>query len=286
MTIAMEVAAPIHVRSAATLPDHLSWSSLRAFATCGKRYFWKYIEPVPEEFKASSLAFGGAFHSAVEAICAARLRGDPVPEIEAVLADYDSAWQRETAAGPQIQYCKGETDLTLRELASRMLAVYREYAINESTLPDPGVIIGIEEARRFRLLADVPPIESRLDLLELQGDDLIVSDLKTSRSRYSEAKVRESLGQLILYATSLVGLAKELGAKRIVPQFIVVSKGKNPALQVLRPQANQDDVSRLKQFSVETNGVRDLGTDSSRSLFETRRLVLCSVPYRGRCLGH
>ena len=92
-----------------------------------------------------------------------------------------------------------------------MLAVYAEYASLETTLPDTAQIISIEHSNRFRLLADVPPIESRIDLLELQGTDLVVSDLKSSRSRWNDAKVLESISQLVLYATGLVPLMKSLG---------------------------------------------------------------------------
>src|SRR5258708_1423842 len=93
--------------------DHLSWSGIKTYQTCPKKFEFKYLERAPEEFKASSLLFGGAFHSAAENICEARLRGLPVPEIEDILAAFDTAWQRETAAAPEIQYCKDEDEIQL-----------------------------------------------------------------------------------------------------------------------------------------------------------------------------
>jgi CRISPR/Cas system-associated exonuclease Cas4 (RecB family) len=260
--------------------DHLSWSSIKTYATCPKKFEYKYVTQAPEEFKASSLVFGGAFHKAVESICEARLRGDPVPEIEAVLATFDSAWAQEIAFGPEMTFCKDEDSASLRELAQRMLAVFREYAINEATLPEPAVIVGIEESRRFRVVAEVPPIESRIDLLELHGTDLIVTDLKTSRSRWNDTKVQEAIPQLILYASSLVPMMKELGATRVVPRFVVVSKAKTPVVQVLEPKATQDDVTRLKQTVTETWAAIQTG------LFVKRESWACAqCPFRGRCLG-
>src|SRR6185295_17156681 len=122
----------------------------------------------------------------------------------------------------------------------------------EATLPEAGQVISIEHANRFRLLADVPPIESHVDLLELQGTNLVVSDLKSSRSRWNEAKVQESIPQLVLYATGLLPLMRELGANRIVTKFVVVTKAKKPAVQIIQPQASQDDVVRLRQTVSET----------------------------------
>jgi len=168
----------------------------------------------------------------------------------------------------------------LRELAQRMLAAYAEYAALESTLPEPAQIISIEHSNRFRLLADVPPIESRIDLLELRGTDLIVSDLKSSRSRWNDAKVLEAIPQLVLYATGLLPLMRELGATRIITKFVVVTKAVKPKVQVLQPQASQDDVVRLKQTISETWSAIQTG------LFVKRESWQCaSCGFRHRCLG-
>ncbi len=170
--------------------------------------------------------------------------------------------------------------MSLHELAQRMLAVYSEYAALETTLPDTAQIISIEHSNRFRLLADVPPIESRIDLLELQGKNLVVSDLKSSRSRWNETKVAEAIPQLVLYATGLLPLMRELGATRIVTKFVVVTKAKKPVVQVLQPQASQDDVVRLKQTLTETWSAIQTG------LFVKRESWACAqCPYKNRCLG-
>ena len=60
----MEAPPPV---SPATL-DHISYSSVKTYQTCPRKFAFKYIEQVPEEFKPSSLAFGSAFHTAVERV--------------------------------------------------------------------------------------------------------------------------------------------------------------------------------------------------------------------------
>ncbi len=92
-----------------------------------------------------------------------------VPPLDEILNAFDTAWSNETL-GTDIQFCKEEDEQSLREPAEQMLAIdLPEYAALESTLPEPAQIISIEHSNRFRLLADVPPIESRIDLLELRG---------------------------------------------------------------------------------------------------------------------
>ena len=48
-------------------------------------------------------------------------------------------------------------------------------------MPETGQVISIEHANRFRLPAEIPRIESHIDLLELQGTNLVVSDLRRDK---------------------------------------------------------------------------------------------------------
>src|SRR5947209_232870 len=120
---------------AVTALDHLSWSGINAYKTCPRKFAFRYIEKVPEEFKPSSLAFGSAFHTAVERVQEARLQGLSVPPLDEILNAFDTAWSKETL-GTDVQFCKEEDLVSLRKLAQRMLAVYSEYAALETTLPD------------------------------------------------------------------------------------------------------------------------------------------------------
>ena len=259
--------------------DHISFSSIKTYAACPRKFAFKYIEKIPEEFKPSSLAFGSAFHSAVERVQEIRLQGLGVPAPDEILSVFDTAWSNETL-GAVVQFCKEEDAQTVRVLARRMLDAYITYAALEATLPNQAQIISIEHSNRFRLLADVPPVESRIDLLELQGTDLVVSDLKSSRSRWNDTKVAESIPQLVLYATGLLPLMRELGAKRIVTKFVVVTKAKKPVVQVLQPQASQADVVRLKQTITDTWSAINAG------IFVKRESWVCAqCPFKGRCLG-
>ena len=263
----------------AVLFDHLSFSSIKTFQSCPRKFAFKYVEKRPEEFTPSCFTFGGAFHRAVERVHESAIAGGACPELDELLDAFDRAWLELAAERPQIRFSKDEDVGSLRQLATRMLSAYREHVLS-----NPGTgsqIIAIEEKVRFRLLADVPPIEMRLDLLELNGNDLIVSDLKTSKSRWSDAKLADGLPQLVLYAHGLMPLLRELGATRIVPRFVAVTKAKKPVVQVLQPIATQDDAARLKQTVSETWSAIQNG------VFHRRESWACTqCPYRRHCLGH
>jgi len=256
--------------------DHLSWSSVKTYATCPRRFAFRYIEQVPEEFTAASLAFGSAFHAAVDCIHQARIEGAYRQPASIFMRRFSKVWNEMVAELP-IQFAKGEDAITLHETASRMLAAYLDHL----SQTEGRSIIAIEESLRFRLLLNVPPLEMRLDLLELTTDgDLIVSDLKTSRSRWNDEKAREHLPQLVLYANGLMPLLRELGAKRIVPRFVVISKAKKTVVQVLEPVASQTDVTRLKEQVADTWSAIQAG------VFVKRESWACmQCPYRKRCLG-
>ena len=226
--------------------DHLSWSGVRTYSDCPRKFFYRYVEKAPEEFLPSALTFGHAIHHVIEGMYQSRLEGKDLPDHLALIDQYSQSWKEETQSGPGVKFGKDETNESLRELAVRMISALRSHVAAE-TENSTSTLIGIEHAIRFRLLAYAPPVEMRLDLVEIDGLDLVVTDWKSSRSSWNEAKVAESLPQLVVYAAGLVPLLKATGTKRIVTKFLVVTKGKTPKLQVFQPQPTQADVEKIKQ---------------------------------------
>ena len=257
--------------------DHLSWSSIQTYRTCPRKFFYKYVARAPEESVAAALIHGGAIHRAVERAHEARMQGNAIPNVDSLLDAYDEGWGDGVRGRTAIQYSQGEDAATLRELAGRMLLAYRRHMESEGAAQT----IGVEHAVRFRLLSDAPPIEARLDLVELRGTDLIVTDVKTSRSRWSDDKAREQLPQLVFYAFAAVAIMRELGATRLVPRFVVVTKGKTPVVQVVEPKASSEDASRAKQLLADC-----WQTMRSSSAFVRHEGWQCKqCQFRVRCLG-
>ena len=124
-TAAVRAAMP----AAAPALDHISWSGVTTYCACPRKFYYRYIERAPEEFVPAALAFGGAFHRAVELIHEARLQCAPIPDSDALLAGYDHSWSEATADAPEVMHAKDEDAVSLRETAQRMLTVYREHVV-------------------------------------------------------------------------------------------------------------------------------------------------------------
>ena len=66
------------------------------------------------------------------------------------------------------------------------------------------------------------------DLLTENSDSLLITDIKTSRGRWSQEQVEDSSEQLQLYSH----LASEISpAKKIMTRFLVLTKTKEPVIE-------------------------------------------------------
>lgn len=226
----------------------LSWSRLSTYNQCPRKFFYHYIEQRSHERTSAALVFGSGLHRSFEAINEYRLNSDCEMPLQEALAAFDSAWAMESA-GKTIAFGKGEDADSLHQLAERMITAYLS---RRSEQPQRNEVVAVEHEANFSLIPDAPSFIARLDLVELSPTgDLIITDYKTSRSPYSEQRIREAWPQLITYCHAAMPLLRELGAKRIVPQLIIITKAKSPKVQYIQPQASQEDVERLKEMASE-----------------------------------
>ena len=267
------LAEPVQV---ARIP-HLSWSKIQLYLTCPRQFAYSYLEQAPQERVSASLVFGGAIHRAVETVHEARLAGLPLPTVEQLLAAYSAAWKLETRPDVGIEYARGEDAATLRGLAGRALEAYLEWLKVEGLR---GKVIAIEHEENFELLPEAPPVKARLDLLELVGDELHVIDLKTSRCSWSEQKIKDAAPQLVIYSYAVTrsGLVRDLGVRRVVPSFVVVTKGARPKVQAIRPSLGQTDADRLKTQVAEVSQAIRTGVYVRREGWQCK-----GCPFRERC---
>ncbi|MCZ7645680.1 MAG: PD-(D/E)XK nuclease family protein [Planctomycetota bacterium] len=277
----LAAAAPPSTGTAAGIDlDHLSWSGVSTYNQCPKRFSYRYLEAAPEERKSAALIFGSAFHRAAEQVLQSRLEGRDLPDQASLLATYTGHWKEESDQAPEIVFAKGDDESTLLNLAERMLVAFLEHVRQEAQAEPQRRILALEHADRFRLLPETPPLEARLDVLELDGEDLLVTEIKTSKSRWNDQKVTEALPQLVVYAHALMPLLREIGATRIRPRFLIVTKAKAPVVQVLEPKADQRDVQRLREQLGEVwKGIQ-------ANVFPAREGWWCAAcPFRVACQG-
>ena len=202
--------------------DYVSWSALSTFRTCPLKYKFRYIDDLPEESVSSALVFGTGIHTAVEQHYQAHLAGDPKPDLDALLFAYRSAWLPHDPDA--IQFGSTETRASLNALASKMLTAF----LNSPAASVQGRVLGVEEELRGVLMEGVPDLYGRVDLLTEDADTLVVTDIKTSRGKWSQEQVEDSGEQLLLYSH----LASVISpGKRIATRFLVLTKTKEPVIE-------------------------------------------------------
>lgn len=219
--------------------DYLSYSAVTTYQSCPLRYYFRYVAGLPERTISASLVFGSAIHRAAEYHFTELLIGNEPPPLAALVGEYDRHWQE---VDPDVVRFGKEDDVeSLGGLAERMLAAFQASALAR---PE-GVILGVEEELRGPVVPGCPDLLGRLDLLIETQNDLIVTDLKTSRSRWSPEQVDESASQLLLYSQLVRNFAAR---KKLRLQFAVVTKNKTPSMDLHEVPVDAKRIDRTKRI--------------------------------------
>ena len=204
--------------------DYISHSAITTYQQCPLRYRFKYVDGLPETVVSSNLIFGGAIHSALEFHFTELLIGNDPPTQDLLLDVFQDAWRDRSGDYEDIRFGNGEDHTSLSALADRMLTAFREHPASASN----DTVIGIEEELRGELIPGVPDLLARIDLLTTTSDALVITDFKTSRSRWSQNQAENSSSQLLLYSE----LARRLMPDREVRlRFLVLTKTKTPTVE-------------------------------------------------------
>jgi len=210
---------------------YLSWSQLNSYRGCPRRWFYSHVEGLEPEFVSSALLLGSAFHSAVQHHYEQQLIGQPA-SLDQLGEVFRQAWKAESGE-ITVRYAKDEDEQSTQYTGIRMIEAFGKSEL--ATLP--GTVIAIEETFTGPIHPDMPDLVMRIDVAWQNDDGLHLMDLKTSRSRWSHAKVDESAEQLLLYQT----LASQLAPDQAMHlHFGVVTKAKSPAVQMLDMPATSD----------------------------------------------
>jgi RecB family exonuclease len=195
---------------------------------------------------------------------------------EALLDYFDLAWKQQLKDGGDrpVRYNQEETDQSLHPLAERMLATF----LNSPLARPKGQILGVEEQLQVTLDNDLPDVLAKVDLVTVTDRTLHVIDFKTSRSRWNDEKALQSAEQLVLYGVTVGRLSKSLG-RPVELNFAVITKGKNPATQLIRVPTDPNRIELMKQsVSACWEAMR------SGNFYPAPSPAACTTcPYRDRC---
>ena len=217
--------------------DHVSHSSISTFQACPLKWYFRYVQKLPEEVIGSALAFGSSVHSGIERHFQTLLETGHAPELDELLEAFDRCWA--TFDSELIKFGRGDNSESMRELASKMFTAFQA---SDFASPD-GTIVAVEESMQGEFVEGMPDVLARVDLAVQDGDDLVLTDFKTSRSRWTGEQAQNSAEQLLLYS-DLAG--RVLDGKRIQLQFAVVTKAKTPVLEVHEVEFDSARLDRTK----------------------------------------
>lgn len=236
----------------ATPTAHLSFSQLRTFCTCPRRWFYEKVAQVTPERVPASLAFGAAVHDAAEAVHIAAMAGEPFD----AAAVFSRSWSAFTAPGSVPLAVEDDEAEGLETRGRALAALYR---------PPPG-IVAVEQVVTVDLDPGIPPLVGYIDVVYQTDDGLVVADVKTSSTRIlSDTEMLAA--QVAVYGLAIPAVRSEA---------IVLFKGKSPAqtTQMVEPWPE----SRLRTWAVEIHAAMAAGV---RFANRSRNCRTCQ--FRDRC---
>ena len=222
--------------------DYISHAQISTYQRCPLQFFFRYVAGLEPEFVSSSLVFGGAIHAAIESHMQSVMEGAEPPPLDELVDVYERAVNNESDA--PIRFGKGETVDSLRDLAVRMLTAFRASEVSKLDTR----IVAIEETIRGPVIPDCPDVLGRLDLVTLDGDSLLITDFKTSRSSWNAENVRQAAPQQLLYTELVQPLAAAFGDRPIRVEWIVLSKTKQPKVERHQLTPDSAQIKRTKQI--------------------------------------
>lgn len=256
--------------------DYLSHTQISTMRACPAKFRFAYVDHAPADHITSSLAFGGAIHTAIELHYRCRMEG-LTATAEALFSAYRDAWRRQIREAGEhvpIRFCKGEDENVLDDLAGRIIAAFLASPVAAVN----GTVLGVEEELRVVLDPELPDVLAKVDLVVQHTDSLKVIDFKTSRSRWSEDKATESAEQLTLYGTTVARMSNDLSLP-VSLHFAVLTKAKNPIVQMIDVAADDARVHQMKQ---NVAGVWQAITAGNFYPSPSPQ-TCCTCPFKSRC---
>ena len=136
------------------------------------------------------------------------------------MAAYERAWR--SNATVEVKFGKNESEVSLKDLAHRMLAAFLANPLSHLD----STVLGIEEELRAPLIPGCPDLLGRIDLITVTDGTVRLIDFKTSRAKWGDAKVEEAAPQMLLYSQLVSPIAEAYGDLPIQLEWIVATKTK------------------------------------------------------------
>ena len=220
---------------------HWSYSSLNLLLNiCSLQWAFEKIEKLPKPFTPVSLAFGSAYHRAMEFIAAHRMDGR-LPAAREVGDAFRAAWERAQAEGPPLEKSEGTPEQYAEQGAELAEAYLRQI--------DPAErVVDYNRAFAVPVGSSDKPLIGEIDCVVETAGETVLVDWKTSARRWPAGQAEKSL-QPTVYLYGAEQFRAGAGCARF--RFDVAVKNKAPVVERNSTTRSPDDFLRLERM-VET----------------------------------
>jgi len=163
---------------------YISHSQIRIYNECPRKYYFAYVEDIRPPVN-EKVFLGEVFHATIERYFQQKINGSPLA-IESVAAIFKSGFD-ESGAGREIVW-----QVPRRETRERGLAFLKHFMEHIAPATRP---LMVEKELTVVLPGGNVPLKGVIDLVE---EDYCITDFKTTTSKWSASKARNS-PQMIIY---------------------------------------------------------------------------------------
>lgn len=254
---------------------HFSVTQLKTWLICPRKFEYRYVRNVDQEFTPWPLAFGSAFHHSLAHHYGWLMRGEPAPIDEVKARFVDSLTQARNSAVPLQDDDDDGTGFD--EAVAKGLQMLDVTLAHPSARPQK--VLAVESP----FIVDLFDVETGevsdarligvLDLVIEEEACRVLVEHKTSSRKYGlDRLVNDSQVSGYAYA------ARRMGWGEVGLRFSITSKAKNPQLQI--EDVRRDDGDQADFLRQATGVLRCIDAGVS---FPLRGWACRSCPYKSRC---
>jgi CRISPR/Cas system-associated exonuclease Cas4 (RecB family) len=232
-----------------TIGDDLytSISQLKTWMLCPRQFELKYVRGVDPEFVPKALAFGTTFHSALARYYVDLRDIGVFPPVEKLIQLFSDLWQQKKQGKVPLQGededGDGKTDPV--DLAAKMLRAFH----GQAALAEGVKVEAVEQPFNITLHdPDTGEVQEEklvgvIDLVLSEDDHVTLVEHKTAARKWPLDQLRNDF-----QPTAYQLATKEIGHTEVGLRYQIVTKTKNPTVQiedVMRTDEDENDFRRI-----------------------------------------
>lgn len=225
------------------MPDglYVSVSQLKCWLRCPRQFELRYVRGIAPAFVPVALAFGSAFHEALAAYYGELKATGDVLRRDLLLDVFRESWERQVTGPVPIQP-DAEEESNLDQLTDKGISML--HLFHESAAKCAGAFVVEHVEHSFNVAIHDPStgeildetLVGTMDLIIVEDGRRVVVEHKSSSKKYTQDQLRYDF-----QPTAYQLAARQAGMGEVGVRFQVVTKARQPALQVADVQRDLQD---------------------------------------------